>query len=195
MEIRVIETALDGVVIVEPEFVEDERGFFVETYHKRRFAEHGLTSEFVQDNHSRSRHGVLRGLHYQGFPIPQDKLVRCTLGSILDVAVDLRVGSPTFGKWVAVELTAANKRQLMIPVGFGHGFLTLSEVAEVQYRCTDYYAPATEGGVIWNDPDLAIEWPMDEPVLSARDRVAPSLRDYLKRPAFVYRGPKMPPTP
>lgn len=186
MAIRVLSTKLEGVVVVEPDVRRDDRGFFLESYNKRVFAENGITYEFVQDNHSRSAYRVLRGIHFQGMSAPQVKLVRCTFGQILDVAVDLRVGSPTFGQWVAEELSASNMRQLLVPVGFGHAFATLSEFAEVQYKCTDYYAPAAEGSVRWNDPDIGIPWPYDDPILSGRDRVAASLQDYLSLPAFGY---------
>lgn len=186
MEIRVVPTALDGVVIVETAFVRDERGFFMESYHREQYAAHGLTEELVQDNHSRSARGVLRGIHYQDMNAPMIKLVRCTAGAILDVAVDLRVGAPTFGQAVAVELTAENKKQLWVPVGFGHAFVTLSDFAEVQYKCSNYYAPQTEGAIAWNDPDLAIDWPIAEPLLSGRDQRALRLAEYLRQPAFHY---------
>ncbi|HET8632223.1 MAG TPA: dTDP-4-dehydrorhamnose 3,5-epimerase [Thermomicrobiales bacterium] len=188
MEIHVIPTKLDGAAIVETDFVQDERGFFVETYHQENYRRHGIVEEFVQDNHSRSARGVLRGLHYQDLTAPMTKLVRCTAGAILDVAVDLRVGSPTFGQWVAAELTAENKRQFLVPVGFGHAFLALTDGAEVQYKCSGYYTPSAEGAIRWNDPDLAIEWPVADPILSARDRAAMSLQDYLRDPAFLYNG-------
>jgi dTDP-4-dehydrorhamnose 3,5-epimerase len=186
MEIRVIPTAIPEVVMIETAFVEDERGFFIETYHRQQYADHGLAADMVQDNHSRSQRGVLRGIHYQGPPVPMVKLVRCTFGVLLDVAVDLRVGSPTFGKAVAVELSAENKRQLWVPVGFGHGFVALSEFAEIQYKCSAYYTPSAEGAVAWNDPDLAIAWPIADPILSRRDQAAMSLREYLARPVFHY---------
>ncbi len=186
MDIRVINTNLDGVLIVETECARDERGFFLESYHRRRFAEHGIGAEFVQDNHSRSARHVLRGIHYQDMTAPMDKLVRCTFGRILDVAVDLRAGSPTFAQWVAVELSAANVKQLFVPRGFGHAFLTLSDAAEVQYKCTGYYAPAAEGAVAWNDPDVGVAWPVSDPIISARDSRAMSLADYLRHPAFAY---------
>ena len=162
----------------------DDRGFFLESYHKKRFAEHGIVDDFVQDNHSGSKYGVLRGIHYQDMSAPMAKLVRCSAGSILDVAVDLRSSAPTFGRWVAVELSDKNAHQLLIPVGFGHAFLTLSESADVQYKCTGYYQPSAEGAVLWIDPELAISWPIAQPVVSARDQKAMSLRDYSKRPAF-----------
>jgi len=148
----------------------DERGFFLESYNRRVFAEGlGRDVEFVQDNHSSSRRGVLRGLHYQ-VQQAQGKLVRATVGRIYDVAVDLRRSSPTFGRWVGIELSAENRRILWIPPGFGHGFLTLSESAEMQYKATDYYAPQYERSILWSDPRLGIGWPLDgEPVLSAKD--------------------------
>ena len=170
--------------MVETDFYRDERGFFIEAYHRQRFLKAGITEEFVQDNHSRSKRGVLRGLHYQDLSAPMSKLVRCSGGSILDVAVDLRIGSPTFGKWFKTELSEENMHQLFIPVGFGHGFLTLTEWADVQYRCGGYYEPTAEGAIAWNDPDLKISWPIDAPVLSARDASAQSLKQYLERPAF-----------
>lgn len=187
MAIRVYPTELEGVLIVEPDVFRDERGFFLETYHHRRYAEQGIDCEFVQDNHSRSARGVLRGLHFQDLSAPMAKLVRCSHGAILDVAVDLRLGSPTFGHHVAVELSDENARQLFVPVGFGHGFLTLSESAEVQYKCSGFYTPAAEGAVRWDDPELAIDWPVDDPLVSAKDRQAITLDEYRKRPIFVYR--------
>jgi len=172
------------VVVLETDVHRDGRGFFMESYHRQRYVEHGIRDEFVQDNHSRSAQGVLRGIHYQDMTAPMSKLVRCTAGSILDVAVDLRLGSPTFGRWVAEELTAENMYQVFVPVGFGHAFLTLSESADVEYKCGGYYAPAAEGGVAWNDPDIGIRWPIDAPALSDKDRQAPTLADYSKHPAF-----------
>jgi dTDP-4-dehydrorhamnose 3,5-epimerase len=186
MDIHVTPTKLDGVVLIDTDFFRDERGFFIENYHKERFAEHGLHYEFVQDNHSRSSAKVLRGLHYQDTTAPMGKLVRCTEGCVLDVAVDIRVGSPTFGQWVGAELSADSQRQIMVPAGFAHGFLTLSDVAEVQYKCTGYYTPSAEGGLAWDDPDIGIQWPHPDPVLSNRDRNAMSLAQYRERPAFLY---------
>jgi dTDP-4-dehydrorhamnose 3,5-epimerase len=171
---------------VEPVVHGDERGFFMESYHRQRYSEHGIPDEFVQDNHSRSVRGVLRGIHYQDMTAPMSKLIRCTFGSILDVAVDLRAGSPTFGKWVAEELNAQKMHQLYVPVGFGHGFLTLSDSADVEYKCGGYYAPSSEGSVTWNDPEIGIRWPNPTPTLSDRDRRAPSLSAYLKQPAFHF---------
>jgi dTDP-4-dehydrorhamnose 3,5-epimerase len=188
VDIKVTKTKLDGVVVIDTDFFRDERGFFIEVYHKERFAEHGLPYEFVQDNHSRSAKKVLRGFHYQDMTAPMGKLIRCTVGAVLDVAVDLRVGSPTFGQWVGVELTADNMRQIMVPEGFGHAFVTLSEFAEVHYKCSGLYTPSSEGGVRWDDPEIGVEWPFDDPVLSARDTSSPSLAAYLRAPAFQYKG-------
>jgi dTDP-4-dehydrorhamnose 3,5-epimerase len=171
--------------VIEPTVHRDARGFFLESYRKREYAEHGIPDDFVQDNHSRSERGVLRGIHYQDLSAPMSKLVRCTAGSILDVAVDLRLGSPTFGRWVAEELNAENMHQLFVPVGFGHVFLTLSQSADVQYKCGGYYAPTAEGSVAWNDPDIGIQWPMVSPTLSDKDRQAQSLAEYSKHPAFL----------
>jgi dTDP-4-dehydrorhamnose 3,5-epimerase len=182
----VTKSALEGVLLVDAEFFRDERGFFIESWHRRNFADLGIDVDFVQDNHSSSLQGVLRGLHYQDMTAPMGKLVRCTAGGVLDVVVDLRVGSPTFARWAAEELSDENMRQLWCPPGFGHGFLTLSESAEVQYKCSGYYTPSAEGAVAWNDPDLAIEWPISRPQLSKKDEGAPSLRDYLENPAFSY---------
>lgn len=181
-----VPTALERVIVVETRRFEDERGAFSETYHRRDFAGQGLNYEFVQDNQSRSRQHVLRGLHFQDMRAPMGKLVRCSRGAILDVAVDLRVGSPTFGRWVAVELTDANLRQLMIPAGFAHGFLALSEWADVQYRCTGYYEPTAERTVAWDDPEIGIEWPVDQPVVSAKDAIGMSLGQYRAEPSFIY---------
>ena len=187
MGIHVIETQLQGVLIIEPEVFRDARGFFMESYNRRVYQAHVNPYEYIQDKHSRSAHGVLRGLHYQDMRAPQTKLVRCTVGRVWDVAVDLRVGSPTFGQWVGVELSAENARQLLVPVGFGHGFAVLSEVAEVQYKCDGYYEPAAEGVIRWNDPDLGITWPLAQPILSPRDQNGMSLKEYLKAPKFFFR--------
>jgi dTDP-4-dehydrorhamnose 3,5-epimerase len=176
---RLIDTAIPDVKLLEPVVHGDHRGFFMESYNRRRLADLGIVREFVQDNHSRSRAGVLRGLHYQ-LGRPQAKLVRATRGRVWDVVVDLRRGSPTFRRWVGAELNEDNHRMLFSPEGFGHGFLVLSEIAEFQYKCSDYYAPDEERGLRWDDPTIAIEWPLDrgfEPVLSDRDRAWPSLDD------------------
>ena len=162
---------LSGVVLVEPKVFEDERGFFFESYHRRLFNEHEVALEFVQDNHSRSKQGALRGLHYQ-IQQPQGKLVRVILGEIYDVAVDLRRSSPTFGQWIGLFLSADNKKQLYIPPGFAHGFFVVSEWTEVLYKATDYYAPQWERTLLWNDPQINISWPLldgEAPLLSAKD--------------------------
>lgn len=186
MPVSVRRSPLDGVVVVQPERHGDDRGFFVESYHRRQFREQGIRDEFVQDNHSRSSSGVLRGIHFQDLSAPMAKLVRCTWGRILDVAVDLRVGSPTFGKWYAIELSPENLLELMVPVGFGHAFLTLTELADVQYKCSGYYEPSAEVTIAWNDPQIKIDWPIADPILSPRDRQGISLTEYLKRPSFRY---------
>lgn len=186
-------TDLDGVLVLTPRRFGDERGWFTESWNAPRMAEAGLDLAFVQDNHSFSaRRGTLRGLHYQSPPRAQDKLVRCTRGSILDVAVDFRRGSPSFGKWIGVELTEANGKQLLVPKGFLHGFVTLTENAEVQYKCTDVYAPDCDGAVRWDDPTLGIDWglcgalPPEGPQLSAKDAVAPLLADVIS--PFLYEA-------
>ena len=184
MKTRVTPTPIPDLVIVDVDYFQDERGFFIESWSKRDFADAGLPHDFVQDSHSRSMKQVLRGLHYQDMRAPTAKLVRCTVGRILDAAVDLRVSSPTFGKWFTIELTAENKTMLFVPVGFAHGFAALSDVCEVQYKQTDHYQPATEGGIVWNDPDVGIEWPFHDPILSNRDRNQQTLQQYLKNPAF-----------
>lgn len=186
MGIRVLPAGLDPVAVIETDFFRDERGFFMESYNRRAYEEAGLDLEFIQDNHSRSRRGVLRGLHYQDMTAPMAKLVRCTRGAILDVAVDLRVGAPTFGRWVAVELTEESMRQLLVPVGFAHGFLTLSETADVQYKCTNLYAPRSEGAIRWDDPQVGIEWPAGEKLVSEKDGRAQTLAEYLESPRFRY---------
>jgi dTDP-4-dehydrorhamnose 3,5-epimerase len=184
MEIYTRPTSLEGVVVIETASARDVRGFFIESYNWRNYAALGIRDVFVQDNHSRSSMHVLRGLHYQDMTAPQAKLVRCIVGAIWDVAVDVRFGSPTFGRWVGIELTANNMRQVFIPAGFAHGFVALTQPAEIVYKCTNYYAPAAEGGIAWDDPDLAITWPVDSPILSERDRRARSWREYLADPAF-----------
>jgi dTDP-4-dehydrorhamnose 3,5-epimerase len=184
MKTRVTKTPLADLLIVNIEHFEDERGFFIESWHKRDFADAGLPFEFVQDSHSRSGYRVVRGLHYQDMSAPMGKLVRCTVGSILDVAVDLRVSSRTFGQSFTIELNSTNKTLLYVPIGFAHGFASLSDVCEVQYKQTEFYRPAAEGGIAWDDPDLGIKWPFREPVLSQRDRNQPSFRKYLQDPAF-----------
>lgn len=176
---NVIKTDIQGVVIVEPKVFGDHRGYFFESFSEKDFAEAVGEVKFVQDNESKSSYGVLRGLHFQKPPHAQAKLVRVVKGRVLDVAVDLRKGSPTFGKHVAVELTEENHRQLFIPRGFAHGFVVLSDEAVFQYKCDNYYAPQSEGSVLWNDPDIGIEWgiPSEDVMLSEKDRNAPLLKD------------------
>ena len=176
---KVTTTAIEGVLIIEPKVFGDERGFFFESFNQRAFNEAvGQPVEFVQDNHSRSAKGVLRGLHFQRPPHAQGKLVRVTQGSVFDVAVDIRPDSATFGRWVGVELSGANHRQMWIPAGLAHGFLVTSDSADFLYKTTDYYRPESEGSVRWDDPDLAIAWPLEgiTPALSAKDAAAPALR-------------------
>lgn len=176
---NVINTDIQGVVIIEPKVFGDHRGYFFESFSEKDFAEAVGEVKFVQDNESKSSYGVLRGLHFQKPPHAQAKLVRVVKGRVLDVAVDLRKGSPTFGKHVAVELTEENHRQLFIPRGFAHGFVVLSDEAVFQYKCDNYYAPQSEGSVLWNDPDIGIGWgiPSEDVMLSEKDRNAPLLKD------------------
>ncbi|WP_421683138.1 dTDP-4-dehydrorhamnose 3,5-epimerase [Stutzerimonas urumqiensis] len=175
---KVIETSIPDVLIIEPKVFGDERGFFYESFNAAAFeAATGLKRQFVQDNHSKSQRGVLRGLHYQ-IQQPQGKLVRVVAGEVFDVTVDLRKSSPSFGRWFGTHLSAQNQRQLWIPEGFAHGFVVLSETAEFLYKTTDYYAPQHERSLLWNDPELGIEWPIDEPPqLSAKDQAGKPLRD------------------
>ena len=173
-----IQTKLDGLYIVEPKVFGDHRGFFMESWSKRVFEAAGLHYDFVQDNHSSSTvKGTLRGIHFQRGDKAQAKLVRCARGSLLDVAVDLRPQSPTYKQWVAVELSEENKRQLLIPRGFGHGFLTLTDHVEFLYKADNYYAPEADGGIRWNDPELAVDWGIAEPILSEKDACFPFLKD------------------
>jgi dTDP-4-dehydrorhamnose 3,5-epimerase len=173
--VKVTETDLPGVLIIDPVIREDERGFFIETFQAERYRDYaGITPAFVQDNHSRSRRGVLRGLHFQK-QNPQGKLVRAARGEIFSVAADVHPQSPTFGRWVGVTISDTNHRQLWIPPGYAHGFAVVSDVADFEYKCTAYYHPQSDAGVIWNDPDLAIAWPIDNPTLSEKDKRLPRL--------------------
>jgi dTDP-4-dehydrorhamnose 3,5-epimerase len=181
---RALPTSLDGVLLLEPAVHGDDRGFFVETFRANVWGELGIDVEFVQDNHSRSRRGTLRGMHFQTDP-GQAKLVRCARGQILDVVVDLRRDSDTFGRWDGHELDDANLRQLWVPVGFAHGFCVLSEEADVVYKCSSYYDPATEAGIAYDDPDVGIAWPNLELLVSERDRSAPRLADIAESLTFV----------
>lgn len=177
---KVLKTAIEGLLIIDPTVFGDSRGYFFESYNKQRFNEAtGLDIDFVQDNQSKSCYGVLRGLHFQKPPYAQSKLVRCVRGKVLDVAVDIRKSSPTFGKYVAVELTEDNHRQLFIPHGFAHGFVVLSEEAIFQYKCDNFYHKESEGAIAWNDPEINIDWtiPFDDVMLSDKDKVNPLLKD------------------
>jgi dTDP-4-dehydrorhamnose 3,5-epimerase len=177
-------TPLPGVVLIEPDVFADDRGFFMETYHLDRFREAGIALPFVQDNHSRSARGVLRGLHYQE-PNAQGKLVRCTRGALFDVAVDIRAGSPHFGKWYGTELSDANRRMLWIPPGFAHGFCALADDSDLVYKCTALYSREHDRSILWNDPDIAIEWPLASPRLSPKDAAAAPLRTAAPLPPYA----------
>jgi dTDP-4-dehydrorhamnose 3,5-epimerase len=173
---KALETKLDGLVLIEPVVHGDSRGFFLETYAREEWGALGVEAEFVQQNHSRSSRGTLRGLHFQTSP-GQAKLLRCARGEILDVAVDLRKSSPTFGQWEGHVLDDENGHQLFVPIGFAHGFVVLSEVADVCYQVSSLYDPATESGIAWDDPEVGVDWRVDEPLLSARDKTAPKLSE------------------
>ncbi|MEE8527000.1 MAG: dTDP-4-dehydrorhamnose 3,5-epimerase [Gammaproteobacteria bacterium] len=177
---RVKPAQLADVLIIEPQSFEDERGFFFESWNRQRYAAAGIDVDFVQDNHARSVKGVLRGLHAQ-HPHDQGKLVRALNGEIFDVAVDIRKGSPAFGKWVGIELSATNRRQFFVPPGFAHGYCVLSTEADVEYKCTDYYSPDDEITIAWNDPDIGIEWPLTNPIVSSKDIDAQTLKDLAHR--------------
>lgn len=179
MRMRVIETAIEGAIIIEPKVFSDDRGYFFESFSQKEFEEKVCKTVFVQDNESKSSYGVLRGLHFQKMPYTQSKLVRVVKGKVLDVAVDIRKGSPTFGKHVAVELSEDNKLQFFVPRGFAHGFVVLSEEAIFQYKCDNYYTPQSEGGIMWNDTALNIDWqiPLEDVILSGKDKINPLLSD------------------
>lgn len=175
MALKFTEQSLPGVMLIEPAVFEDNRGFFMETYHTSKYGEAGLDQQFVQENHSHSRRHTLRGLHYQ-LKHPQGKLVYVISGEILDIAVDIRRDSPTFGQWTGTLLSEKNRHQLFVPEGFAHGFCVLSETAHVMYKCTDFYAPGDEYGIIWSDPTIDIVWPIENPILSEKDAKNPALR-------------------
>jgi len=175
---KIILTSLEGVLIIEPDIYRDNRGFFMETYNQIRYKESGINRVFFQDNLSFSMQGTLRGLHYQ-IKHPQAKLVQALTGEIFDVVVDIRPGSSTFGKWAGVHLSDQNRRQVLIPEGFAHGFCVLSETAHFLYKCTDFYAPHDEGGIIWSDPDIGIDWPVKDPIISKKDKQHPPLSHLL----------------
>ena len=182
MEIQT--TPIDGVWLLTPRVFSDPRGFFTETFQRERFAAAGLPSDFVQDNLSFSSRNTLRGLHFQN-PQAQAKLVQVIQGEIFDVAVDIRLGSPTFGQWFGTTLSSVDNRQVMIEAGLAHGFCVVSETAHVLYKCTDFYAPEAEGGVLWSDPDIGIDWPVDNPLLSEKDRQYPRLKDLPREKLIV----------
>jgi dTDP-4-dehydrorhamnose 3,5-epimerase len=171
-------TPLAGVLLLKPRIFRDERGYFVETWQRDRYEAAGISGVFVQDNHSQSRRGVLRGIHFQNTR-PQGKLISVSFGRVFDVAVDLRRDSPTFGQWHGVELSAENQHQLWLAPGLGHAFCALSDTVHLHYKCTDYYVPGDEGTIAWNDPDLAIAWPLSRPVVSGKDAAAPGLREWM----------------
>ncbi|MFA5749926.1 MAG: dTDP-4-dehydrorhamnose 3,5-epimerase [Candidatus Shapirobacteria bacterium] len=175
-----LKTKIEGLIIIEPSVFPDDRGFFMENYNQKIFAENGIDVVFVQDNHSRSVKGVLRGLHFQKPPFAQDKLVHCTRGEVLDVAVDIRKNSPTFGQYEAVLLSEENKTMLFIPKGFAHAFLVLSDMADFQYKCSNFYNKESEDGILWNDPEINIDWPKleSEFILSDKDKLWPSLEEF-----------------
>jgi dTDP-4-dehydrorhamnose 3,5-epimerase len=181
--LNVAETPLPGVLLLEPKVFADERGYFMETFRSDVMRRAGVAAEFVQDNHSTSSRGVLRGLHYQE-PKPQGKLLRCAHGAIFDVAVDIRVGSPHFSKWFGIELSESNRKMLWVPPGFAHGFCALTDDAVLIYKCTEYYDHAADRVIAWNDPDLAISWPVTDPQLSPKDAAAPRLKDAVVLPRF-----------
>ena len=177
---KVVKTPIEGVLLIKPQVFGDERGYFVETWQKERYEAAGINLPFVQDNHSKSTKGILRGLHFQK-QHPQGKLVMVSLGEVFDVAVDIRKGCPTFGKWFGAILNQENQNQLWIPPGMAHGFVVLSDVAHFHYKCTDFYHPGDEGSIRWNDPTIGIDWPYkEEPVLSAKDQIAPFFKDALE---------------
>lgn len=173
---EIVTTPIADVLLIKPKVWRDARGFFVETWQQQRYHDAGIDMPFVQDNHSRSSYGILRGLHFQK-RFPQGKLVSVFLGRVFDVVVDIRAGSSSFGQWYGAELTEENQHQLWVPPGCAHGYCVLSETASFYYKCTDYYHPEDEGGIRWDDPDLAVSWPVAEPVLSAKDAAAPLLRE------------------
>lgn len=184
---NVICTEIEGVILLEPEVFGDHRGFFLESYQKQRYADAGIDVGFVQDNISFSVRRTLRGLHYQ-YPRSQAKLVQCLQGEIFDVAVDIRHGSPTYGHWTGAMLSSENRRQLYVPAGFAHGFCVLSETALFMYKCSDYYDPRAEGGICWNDPEVGIEWPVQSPILSARDQAFQKLSQIDPKRLPLHRG-------
>ncbi len=185
MDVNIKALTIPGIYLIEPACFEDNRGYFMETYHLQKYQKAGLNKAFVQDNRSHSSQGVLRGLHYQ-LNHPQGKLIYAVTGTIFDVAVDIRKGSPTFGQWTGAELSAENKRQIYVPEGFAHGFVVLSQSADVIYKCTDLYAPGDEYGILWSDPEIAINWPVENPILSQKDLENPELNQAPENHLPVY---------
>lgn len=175
---ELIKTSIDGLLIIKPDVFKDDRGYFFESYNKERFAKTGLNMDFIQDNESKSDKGVLRGLHFQKPPFAQGKLVRVIKGSVMDVAVDLRKDSPTYGKWESVVLTEDNKLQFWIPEGFAHGFVALEDNTIFNYKCTNVYNKESEGSILWNDPDININWNIDNPILSEKDKISPLFKNF-----------------
>jgi dTDP-4-dehydrorhamnose 3,5-epimerase len=188
VDIALTQTFLDGVLLLKPPIHRDERGAFYESWHEQKFADAGVQATFRQENHSRSGKGVVRGLHFQDTRAPLVKLVRCTRGRVFDVVVDLRVGAPTFGRWFGVELSAENRLQILVPVGFAHGLQALDDGAEVQYRQSGFYAPESEGTIAWNDADIGIAWPLECSAVSHKDANGLALAEYLAAPAFRFTG-------
>ena len=184
---KITKGSLNGVYHLEPRVYEDARGYFFESFHQIKFRNCGIDLNFVQDNQSFSTKGTLRGLHFQN-PVAQGKLIRVLHGEIFDVAVDIRQGSPTFGRWESQVLSARNKRQMLVPIGFAHGFQVLSETAEILYKCSDFYSPSHDHGILWSDPELAIDWPLDNPVLSEKDRTQPKLSEIDPAWLFPFSG-------
>lgn len=184
MQISLVKTPIPDLLVLETKILEDERGFFLESYSKRDFENIGINDSFVQENHSRSQKKVLRGLHYQTMQAPMSKLVRCMRGKIFDVAVDIRLHSETFGKWFGIELSEENKKMLYVPIGFAHGFQALTDDAEILYKQTNYYTPEAERSILWKDPEIGITWPIPDPILSEKDKKAMLFNDYRAYPAF-----------
>lgn len=187
MSMKCHTTSLPGIIYIEPDVFKDDRGFFMETYHQRKYFESGIDRVFVQDNHSHSKQGTLRGLHYQ-LKHAQGKLIYVISGEVFDVAVDIRRGSPTFGKWTGTKISSENKRQVFVPAGFAHGFSVLSETADVIYKCTDFYTPGDEYGVFWADPTIKIDWKIESPVLSKKDEQNPELSQIPEELLPVYQA-------
>lgn len=185
MRIKKIQTPIKDLFVVTIDYLSDKRGYFMESWHKENFAKEGLNLKLVQENQSRSKKSVLRGLHFQDLTAPMEKIVRCVYGEIFDVAVDLRINSETFSRWFGIRLSSKNKKQLFVPVGFAHGFVVLSNFADVIYKQTAYYTPSAERTILWSDTDIAINWPIENPILSKKDTSGKTLKEYLKNPTFT----------